>query len=93
MTTLFIPAPLRHLTDGAEQVALEIPPGQRRTVGQLLAELEQRHPGLEAALLENGQLTPHLAVFIDGEQAGLGLQARVSQENEVYFLVPVAGGG
>ena len=92
MTTVHIPAPLRHLTEGAEQVTVTIPPGQQRTVRELLTELEQRHPGLMAELTEAGELSPYLAVFVDGEQAGMGLQTKITEENEVFFLAPVAGG-
>ena len=92
MTTVFIPAQLRDLTGGVEQIAISIPPGETRTVREILDELERLHPGLEERLLVEGDLTPYLAVFIDGEPAGLGLQARVKQEHQVYFLAPVVGG-
>jgi len=31
-------------------------------------------------------------VFIGDEQARMGLLAKVRQEDEVYFLVPIVGG-
>ena len=92
MTTVFVPAPLRHLTGGMERVEVVLPDDRPNTVRVVLSELEKRYPGLEAELLVEGELTPYLAVFIDGEQAGMGLQARVGNEEEVFFLAPVAGG-
>ena len=92
MTSIYIPAPLRDLTGGAEQVEVEISPDQSRTVREVLAELEILHPGLEDRLLSDGDLAPGLAVFIDGEEAGMGLMAKVREGDQLYFLAPIVGG-
>ena len=93
MATVYIPAQLRDLTGDAEVLEVTIPQDEHLTVRAVLARLEANHPGLEARLLEaDGGLNPYLAVFIDGEQAGLGLSARVKDDQQVYFLTPVAGG-
>lgn len=93
VVTVFIPAPLRKFTGGAEQVELEIAPGENKNVRGVIADLERRFPGLEEQLLEGDGLAGGLAVFIGGEQAGLGLLAKVAPGDELFFLTPIAGGG
>ncbi len=94
MTTVHIPALLRDLTGGAEQVHVELPAGETVSVRELLRTLEQRHPGLRARLIDpaTDDLVPHLAVFIEGEPAGMGLLAKVGSEDNLYFLAPIVGG-
>ncbi|MEE8395632.1 MAG: MoaD/ThiS family protein [bacterium] len=92
MITVVIPALLQDLTANREQVEVEVAAGETLTVREVLARLEKRFPGLEERLLDGEALTPGLAVFIDGEQAGLRLQARVKAGATVFFLAPIAGG-
>ncbi|MCZ6472322.1 MAG: MoaD/ThiS family protein [SAR324 cluster bacterium] len=93
MATVHIPSLLRDLTGGAEQLQVDISEGERITVREVLDGLEQRFPGMRARLLDaQGELAPHLAVFIDGEQAGMGLMAKVGAENDLFFLAPIVGG-
>ena len=93
MATVFIPSLLRDLTGNAEQVQVEIPDGETLSVRKVLELLEERYPGMSARLLdEKGDLVPHLAVFIDGESAGMGLTAKIGPHNELFFLAPIVGG-
>lgn len=93
MATVHIPSLLRDLTGGAEQVRVDISEGERMTVREVLEGLERRFPGMRARLLDaQGELVPHIAVFIDGEQAGMGLMAKVGAENDLFFLAPIVGG-
>jgi molybdopterin converting factor small subunit len=62
-------------------------------VRELIADLERRFPGFHLRLLQDGQLMPHVAVIVDGEEAQLGLAEPVQPESEVYFLPAMAGGG
>ena len=60
---------------------------------EVLDLLEARYPGMKARLLDDeGDLVPHLAVFIDGESAGMGLLAKLGTDNELFFLAPIVGG-
>ena len=92
MATVYVPALLRPVTDGAERLELPLAPGERITVRALLERLDARHPGLLDALLYEDDLLPGIAVFIDDDQALLRLQARVEADSEVRFLPPVVGG-
>lgn len=92
MVTVHIPALLRELTGGAEQVHLELPADTQITVRQLLERLDAQHRGLLEALLYRGDLMPGIAVFIDNDQAHMGLAAKLGPESDVRFLPPVVGG-
>ncbi|HKJ00478.1 MAG TPA: MoaD/ThiS family protein [bacterium] len=92
MVTVHIPALLRDLTGGAAQVQLDLPDDAPVTVRRLLEHLDERHRGLLEALLYEGDLMPGIAVFIDNDQAMMGLQAKVGPQSDVHFIPPVVGG-
>lgn len=92
MATVYIPALLQHLTGGADQVAVAVAAGERIAVRQLLEGADRQHPGLLEALLHEGDLVPYLAVFIDNEQALMGLRAKLNADAEVRLLPPIVGG-
>jgi molybdopterin synthase sulfur carrier subunit len=87
MATVYIPEPLQSLSRGEREVSLEA-----TTVRQVIAGLEALYPGMEDALVEDGDLKPHIAVAVDGEVSVLGLVERVSADSEVHFI-PALGGG
>jgi len=87
MATVYIPEPLQSLSKGEKEVAIEA-----TTVRQIIAQLEALYPGMEEALVEDGDLRPHIAVAVDGEVSVLGLVERVSPDSEVHFI-PALGGG
>lgn len=92
MTRVHIPSLLRDKVGGAESVEAEVVPGERITVRQLLERLDANHPGLLEALLYEDDLLPGIVVFIDNDQALMGLQAKVESGSEVRFLPPIVGG-
>jgi len=87
MAVVWIPAQLREMAGGKEQVEV---PGD--TVWQLVGQLEARYPGLERRLCENGQLRAGLTVCVDGCFSSLGLRQRVAENSEVHFLPAISGG-
>jgi molybdopterin synthase sulfur carrier subunit len=87
MPIVFIPTPLRDLTGGVVEIAVD-----GSTVGALIDALENRFPGLRDRLCRGDSLAPGLQVSIDHMMTRRGLQARVQAESEVHFL-PVIGGG
>ncbi len=87
MATVYIPEPLQSLSRGETQVTIEA-----TTVRQIIVQLEALYPGLEDALVEDGDLKPHIAVAVDGEVSVLGLVERVEADSEVHFI-PALGGG
>jgi molybdopterin converting factor small subunit len=87
MPTVWIPSLLRDLTGGRETV-----PVAGASVGEVIAALEQLHPGIRQRLCDGDSLRPGLAVFIDTEAARLGLAQPVGPSSEVHFLPNIAGG-
>ena len=87
MATIFIPTMLQKMTDGAQKVDMEV-----RNVRQVIERLEELYPGIRDRLLEDGDISPNIAVAIDGDVAIMGLLQRVGQNSEVHF-VPAIGGG
>lgn len=76
-----IPAALRRLTQGAEQVEVEA-----SNVRGLLRALDERFPGFSR------ELGNSFAVAIDGEVYQEPLFVAVEQGSEVHFLPAIAGG-
>jgi molybdopterin synthase sulfur carrier subunit len=87
MPRVFIPAQLRDLTAGQAEVETA-----GSTVGEVVAALDRKFPGMRERLCVNDELSPALQLSIDGEFSRRGLEARVKPTSEVHFL-PVFGGG
>ena len=80
---------MQSLTGGKQRVQVE-----GSTVRQLLNNLEREFPGTKAILYDDEQddLSPGVAVIVDGEASQLGLLERLKEDSEVHFL-PAIGGG
>lgn len=87
MSTVYIPAALRRLTDGADRIVVT-----GATVGELIDRLEERFPGLRDALTREGELAPHIAVSVDDVVGEAGLAEAVGASSEVHFVPPLGGG-
>ena len=87
MATVYIPPVLQSLTRGEKEVSIEA-----TSVRQVVERLEALYPGMKAALVEDDDLKPHIAVAVDGEVSVLGLLERVGEDSEVHFI-PALGGG
>lgn len=85
--TVYIPALVRTLTDGASTVS-----ASGSTVRELIDDLESRYPGVRDRLCEQGQLRAGLTVAVNGTVSRVGLRQRVPENAEVHFL-PALGGG
>jgi len=77
----------RRLTGGTECIE-----AHGSTVGDLIDDIERRHPGFRAAVVERGDLVASLAVSVDAALASGGLLEPVRPDSEVH-LVPALGGG
>jgi len=91
MATVHIPALLRDLTGGTEEVQVEVPE-ERMSVRRLIDELERHYPGIRDRLVEDDHLVYGTAVFVDNEQSRMGLLEKVGPDSHVHFLPPIAGG-
>jgi len=87
MATVVIPALLRKFSDGLEHVDVA-----GKSIRELVRNLGQRFPGIDAQLLEDGDIRPSIAVSIDGEIATGGVLDAVGENSEVHFI-PALGGG
>jgi MoaD family protein len=84
-----IPTILRSYTEGAKRVE-----GEGGTLGDLIADLDQRHPGIGARLVENGQLRRFVNVYLNDEDVRFtgGLTTALRDGDAVTVLPAVAGG-
>ena len=87
MPIVWIPSLLRPLTGGQETVTVE-----GETVGQVMANLEQRYPGLRARLFQGDRLRPNLSLLVDGELSTRGLLQKLSEDSEIRFIPAIHGG-
>ena len=87
MPIVWIPSLLRPLTGGQETVTVE-----GETVGQVMANLEQRYPGLRARLFQGDRLRPNLSLLVDGELSTRGLLQKVREDSEIRFIPAIHGG-
>lgn len=84
---VWIPSLHRDLTNGAEVVTVE-----GETVGEVVAQLEARFPGMEARLCEEGRIRPYIAVSVNNEVTRRGLRQRLVAPSEIHFIPPLSGG-
>ena len=84
-----IPSQLRQLTGGESIVECGA-----ASVGQIVAELEEKHNGIAERLLEDGELRRFINIYVDGDDIRFadGLATEVSDGSEVSIVPAVAGG-
>jgi molybdopterin converting factor small subunit len=87
--TVRIPTPLRTLTGGKDEVAAE-----GATVGELIEDLERRHPGLRDRILDEKGVRRFINLFLGDEDIrfldGLGTAVKAG---EALSIVPAIAGG
>ena len=85
-----IPTPLQRLTNGQGEVCCE-----GKTVSDLLADLERRHPGIKERLCdETGKLRRFVNVFVNEEDIRFlqGDQTPLKDGDDVSIIPAIAGG-
>ena len=87
MPVVWIPALLRDLTGGQEELTV---PGE--TVQQLIEHLNERYPGIEARLCQEGRVRPNITVIVDGVVSRQRLRHRLTETSEVHFVPAISGG-
>lgn len=86
MPIVYIPAPLRKLAEGRQQMEVE-----GATVADAVEALERQCPGIAQRLLPQGQLPAGMQLVVDNKVARL-TSTPVGPETEIHFL-PAVGGG
>lgn len=89
MATVFVPTPLRKLTDG--QSKIEVAGG---SVREILANLETDYPGFEDRVFDGGEIKRFINLFVDGQEIRTldGLDTTVTEHAEVSIIPAMAGG-
>ncbi|HKB30983.1 MAG TPA: MoaD/ThiS family protein [Streptosporangiaceae bacterium] len=84
-----IPTILRTYTGGAKSVE-----GSGATVGELLADIDERHPGLSDRIADGASLRRFVNVYLNDEDVRFlgGLRTPVRDGDTVTVLPAVAGG-
>jgi molybdopterin converting factor small subunit len=86
MTKVLIPTPLRSYT-GAREVE-----ATGATIGELLADLERRYPGLRFRMIdEQDGMRPHIRFFVNGEQV-FDLARGLRPADSVQIVQALSGG-
>jgi molybdopterin synthase sulfur carrier subunit len=91
MAQFRIPGPLRRLSGGETTVKVEA-----GDLSSAIDALDARYPGFRDRLLDhNGQLRQFVNVYLNDEDVrlGAGLEAKVSDKDEISIVPAVAGGG
>jgi molybdopterin synthase sulfur carrier subunit len=90
MPTIRIPGALRTLTAGNADVSVNA-----ATVRAALEELERKHPGIAAKLLDGkGAVKPFIKIYVGAEDIGglSGLDTSVGERDEIDIIPAIAGG-
>jgi sulfur-carrier protein len=84
-----VPTILRPYTDGATAVS-----GAGTTLDEVVADVEQRHPGIRERLVEGERLRRFINVYVNDEDVRFtgGLGTPVTDGDVVVVLPAVAGG-
>ncbi|MEU8521448.1 MoaD/ThiS family protein [Streptomyces sp. NBC_01216] len=84
-----IPTILRTYTDGAKAVE-----GSGETLAELFADLESRHTGIEARIVDDGALRRFVNVYLNDEDVRFleGIDTKLADGDNVTILPAVAGG-
>ena len=90
--TVYVPAPLRPLAGGRDRVALD---GPTPTVSAVFEALGAVCPGVrDRVLTEQGELRPHVNVFVGQESIRFtgGLLTSVPDGADIWILAAISGG-
>ncbi len=89
MTTVRIPPTLRNEVGGERQVSAE-----GSTVREVLEDLADRYPALEAQLFEGSEVAPFVNVYLGGEDVRTldGADTTVAPGQTLILLPAMAGG-
>jgi molybdopterin synthase sulfur carrier subunit len=87
LPTIFIPAPLRDLTQGKALVTVSA-----SSVREAIDSLEAEFPGVKDRLCEGEKVRPNISVLVDGQVSHLKMRERLEENSEVHFVIAISGG-
>jgi molybdopterin converting factor small subunit len=85
-----IPTPLRSLTGGNEEVAVE----EARTVNDVIDRLEVKHAGMKDRLLDEKGVRKFINIYVGEEDIRFldGLRTAVKDGEQISIVPAIAGG-
>jgi len=88
-TIVRIPAALRTLTGGADEVK-----AAGATVGDVIEDLEKRHPGMKDRLLDEKGVRRFINIYVGDEDVRFleGLATKVKSGDQISIVPAIAGG-
>lgn len=88
-TIVRIPAPLRTLTQGKDEVA-----AAGATVGEVIEDLERRYPGIRDRLLDDKGVRKFVNVYVGDEDVRFldGLATTLEAGDSISIVPAIAGG-
>ncbi len=88
-TIVRIPAALRPLTGGADEVK-----GAGATVGEVIEDLEKRHPGMKDRLLDEKGVRRFINIYVGEEDVRFtgGLKTELKPGDQISIIPAIAGG-
>ncbi|CAN5877286.1 MoaD/ThiS family protein [soil metagenome] len=89
MASIRVPSALRSFTAGNSDVEISA-----ATVRDAITELDKKHPCIATKLLDNGKVKPFIRIFVGIDDIGDlgGLDAKVSDRDEISIVPAIAGG-
>lgn len=90
MPSIRVPSALRTFTGGTADVETTA-----TTVRDALADLDRRHPGIAARIVDaSGAVKPFIRVFVGPDDIGdlAGLDTELRERDEVSIVPAIAGG-
>lgn len=89
-TIVRIPAPLRTLTQGKDEVS-----ASGSTVGEVIEDLEKNHPGIRDRLLDEKGVRRFVNVYVGEEDIRFldGLETTLKAGDSISIVPAIAGGG
>lgn len=88
-TIVRIPAPLRTLTGGKDEVT-----ATGATLAEVIEDLERRHPGLKDRLLDDKGVRRFVNIFVGDEDVRFldGLKTELKAGDAISIIPAIAGG-
>lgn len=88
-TIVRIPTPLRTLTAGADEVS-----AKGATVGEVIEDLEKRHPGIRERLLDEKGVRRFINIYVGEEDVRFleGLKTALKSGDQISIVPAIAGG-
>ena len=87
MPTIFVPAPIRDITEGKASVVVA-----GSSVREALESLEAEYPGVRDRLCEGDKVRPNISVMVDGQISHLKMREKLREDSEVHFVIAISGG-